>query len=361
MKPHSFSLLPACSIARPGTASALALALALSVFGPGPAQAAEPPPPEKGPAKTAPAKAKGPAAVASAVALLKPTDTTATPRPKGTVTFTKVKGGVRVFALLTGVPAGAHGFHVHMRGDCRGKGDSALGHFNPAGHAHGLPGKPPTHVGDLGNLTADSAGRAVLDQVFPGLVLEGKNSIVGRGLILHANPDDGSQPTGNAGARIACAEILPPRDTATAMMEPTAGNAARGWVKFTETPEGLDVWVRIGSASLGAHGFHIHEFGDCSAPDALSAGGHFNPEGAAHGLPGADTAHAAAPMHIGDLGNLPVNARGDGRMRKVFPHLSLRGPYSILGRSVIVHADRDDGGQPTGNSGARITCGEILP
>lgn len=345
------------------------LVLALQALGPGSqARAAEPRPPEIAPGKaavpaTAKANGKSEGKATSAVALLRPTDTAAA-TPRGTVTFTKASGGVRVFAHLTGVPPGNHGFHVHMRGDCRGKGDSALGHFNPSGHAHGLPGtagKSPTHVGDMGNLNADTSGKAVLDQVFPGLSLEGKHSIVGRGLILHANPDDGSQPAGNAGARIACAEILPPRDTATAMLKPTAGNTATGWVKFTETREGLVVWVRIGSASLGAHGFHIHEFGDCSSPDGLSAGGHFNPEKASHGLPDSVSARAHAALHIGDLGNLHVNARGDGRMTRTYPHLSLRGPNSILGRGVILHADRDDGGQPAGNAGARIACGEVSP
>ncbi len=127
----------------------------------------------------------------------------------GVVTFTKEEGGVRVVANLMGVPPGEHGFHVHEFGDCSSAdGSAAGGHFNPEGMAHGGPMAEARHVGDLGNITADSSGNAQLDYVDTRIALNGSSSIIGHGLILHAQPDDlASQPTGNAGARIACGVI----------------------------------------------------------------------------------------------------------------------------------------------------------
>jgi Cu-Zn family superoxide dismutase len=127
----------------------------------------------------------------------------------GVVTFSKEEGGVHVVANLMDVPAGEHGFHVHEFGDCSSAdGSAAGGHFNPEGMAHGGPMAEARHIGDLGNITADSSGNAQLDYVDNRIVLSGSNSIIGHGLILHAQPDDlASQPTGNAGARIACGVI----------------------------------------------------------------------------------------------------------------------------------------------------------
>jgi len=126
----------------------------------------------------------------------------------GTVSFTQVEGGVRVVAVFAGLTAGDHGFHVHEQGDCSAPdGTSAGGHFNPEGHPHGLPGDPNRHAGDLGNLVADETGHATLDHVFAHLTLDGADGIVGRGLIVHAAKDDGGQPTGNAGGRVACGVI----------------------------------------------------------------------------------------------------------------------------------------------------------
>jgi Cu-Zn family superoxide dismutase len=125
------------------------------------------------------------------------------------VTFTREKNGVRVVANLTGLKPGEHGFHIHENGDCSAPdGSSAGGHFNPTGAPHGGPDSAQHHLGDLGNLTADDSGAAKMDQVFDFLKLNGPNTIVGRGLIVHAGRDDlTSQPTGNAGPRVACGVI----------------------------------------------------------------------------------------------------------------------------------------------------------
>ena len=141
-----------------------------------------------------------------AVAVLSPTQGNTA---SGVITFTKVEGGVRVVANLSNVPAGDHGFHIHEFGDCSATdGTSAGGHFNPTKMDHAAPTAEKRHVGDLGNVTATAEGKVTLDYVDKHLAFSGANSIVGRGLILHAQPDDlKTQPTGAAGARIACGVI----------------------------------------------------------------------------------------------------------------------------------------------------------
>jgi Cu-Zn family superoxide dismutase len=108
------------------------------------------------------------------------------------------------------VPGREHGFHIHEAGDCSsGDGMSAKGHFNPLGKPHANPGTPERHAGDMLALKADSSGTAKVDAELDVItVAPGPTSIIGRGLIVHADPDDyKTQPTGNAGARIACAVI----------------------------------------------------------------------------------------------------------------------------------------------------------
>ncbi len=144
--------------------------------------------------------------ITAAVAVLHPTQGN---EVRGTVHFTKVDGGVRVVAEVTGLTPGLHGFHVHEFGDATSPdGSAAGGHFNPGEAPHGGHDSAERHAGDFGNLEADSSGRARLDRVDPMLKLAGPHSIIGRGLIVHAAPDDlKSQPTGNAGGRVACGVI----------------------------------------------------------------------------------------------------------------------------------------------------------
>lgn len=143
--------------------------------------------------------------------------------------------------------------------------------------------------------------------------------------------------------------------SAEAAMQPTEGNEVAGTVRFEQTAEGLAVVVDLtGLPPNSQHGFHVHEHGDCSAPDASSAGDHFNPEGVPHGLPNGGERHA------GDMGNLTSDENGEVHTRLVVDTMSLDGSApSPVGRAVIVHADPDDGGQPTGNAGARIACGVV--
>ncbi len=140
-----------------------------------------------------------------------------------------------------------------------------------------------------------------------------------------------------------------------AAMHPTQGNQATGTVRFTEVEGGVRVVADFqGLTPSQKHGFHIHEFGDCTAPDATSAGGHYDPQ---------DTKHhdqpAAMHRHAGDMGNLDADAQGNAHLDMVLKDVTLTGHNAILGRGVIVHAKPDDFGQPTGNAGGRVACGVI--
>ena len=141
---------------------------------------------------------------------------------------------------------------------------------------------------------------------------------------------------------------------ATVTLAPTANQTARGEVTFTSEAGGVRVVGSFSGLVFGEHGFHVHEKGDCSAPDATSAGGHFNPTTKPH------AAREAADRHAGDLGNLKADPYGLARVDFVDATLSLSGPNSIIGKAVIVHEKADDfKTQPTGNAGARFACGVI--
>ncbi len=127
---------------------------------------------------------------------------------KGTVVFTRVPEGIKVVADVDGLSPGKHGFHVHETGDCSGQGECSGQHFNPDKQAHGGPDDKVRHVGDLGNLEADENKHAHYERIDKMISLEGKYSILNRSVIIHADPDDfHTQPTGNAGPKIACGVI----------------------------------------------------------------------------------------------------------------------------------------------------------
>jgi Cu-Zn family superoxide dismutase len=143
-----------------------------------------------------------------ATAQLKPTKGNKT---LGEATFEQVGSKVHLVILVQGLkPGQEHGLHIHEAGDCSsGDGMSAKGHFNPFGKPHGAQGTTERHAGDLPSLKANKAGRAKVDIELDTITLTpGPGNIIGRGLIVHADPDDyKTQPTGNSGARLACGVI----------------------------------------------------------------------------------------------------------------------------------------------------------
>lgn len=148
-----------------------------------------------------------------------------------------------------------------------------------------------------------------------------------------------------------------PGPSAVAVLDPTKGNTAAGTVSFEH--QGADVMVVARVTGLKPnqeHGFHVHEKGDCSSGDGVSAGGHFNPAGTPHGPQHAE-------HHAGDMPSLKADASGAAEARFRLTGVSVgSGPADLVGRGVIVHANPDDyKTQPTGNAGARIACGVVKP
>ncbi len=152
------------------------------------------------------------------------------------------------------------------------------------------------------------------------------------------------------------AEAAPEPRMLQVKLEAKSGSKLSGSAMLMEVDGGVKVTLSVeGVKPGGDHGAHIHEKGDCSAPDGASAGGHFNPAGNDHALP------ATPKRHLGDLGNLTIGKDGKGSLEITIPGANLKAgdPNSFAGKSIIVHAKKDDGGQPTGNAGGRIGCGVI--
>jgi superoxide dismutase, Cu-Zn family len=146
--------------------------------------------------------------------------------------------------------------------------------------------------------------------------------------------------------------MMPRVTYAVAEVHALGDHRVSGKVTFTQTDEGVEIVADLTGLQPGEHGFHIHEFGDCSMADGKCAGSHFNPTNQPHGGP--DDAH----RHVGDLGNIKADSRGHGVYKRVDKVIALNGPKSIIGRSVIVHAQKDDF-KSVASAGARIGCGVI--
>jgi len=154
----------------------------------------------------------------------------------------------------------------------------------------------------------------------------------------------------------ACQTMSPEPLRATAQLQPTKGNKTFGEATFEQVGSKVRVVIFVQGLKPGQeHGLHIHEAGDCSSGDGMSAKGHFNPHGKPHGNP------ASAERHAGDLPSLKANKAGRANVQVDVDGITVTpGPASIIGRGLIVHADPDDyKTQPTGNAGARIACGVI--
>jgi len=141
---------------------------------------------------------------------------------------------------------------------------------------------------------------------------------------------------------------------AVAVLYPTQGQEVQGTVAFTQTPEGVRVKAEVTHLPGGKHAYHVHLYGDCSGSDGKTAGTHFNFQGSSK----------APPENIdritGNLGNLEADTNGKATAESVIEHASLTGPYSIVGRSVVVHAKGNDpSSPPLGAAGSRLACGVI--
>ena len=146
---------------------------------------------------------------------------------------------------------------------------------------------------------------------------------------------------------------------AIAVLHPTEGNKVSGTISFTEVADGVQIQAEITGLTPGNHGFHVHQFGDCSAASTNGSifeyGGHFNPTNKPHAGPD------AVERHVGDMGNIEADASGSAKLDYLDHHISVANDKeSVIGRSVVVHVKADDlKSQPAGDSGARVACGVI--
>jgi len=143
-------------------------------------------------------------------------------------------------------------------------------------------------------------------------------------------------------------------EAARAVVRPTRGSDAGGTVEFTRVEGGLRVVSHFTGLSPGPHAYHVHVYGDCSAPDATSAGTHFNFLG-----PSLDPPEGIDRI-TGNLGELEADEQGRAHHEAVIEHARIAGPASIAGRSVVVHArGNDPDSPPIGAAGPRLACGVI--
>ena len=307
------------------------------------------------------------------------------------VTESSDDGSVTIEASVDGLPDGDHGFHVHVYGDAVGSDDgtSAGGHYNPSNVSHAGPDNSTRHVGDLGNLSSMN-GTALYTVVFeaddparPTVFTDLANSIIGRSFIVHADPDDlVSQPTGNAGSRMAigvigignellydgdAVEVTEQIDSSDfevpdALVCKIVGDNVTGFGAVVLVDGVAEFRASLSGLTPGAHGYHIHWYGEeyeftttnvsLVERDLGRTGGHYNPTGVEHGLP-----NSTMPRHYGDGGNLVADEDGNGKLVVSLPDVTdLR---YLVGRSCVVHADADDGTDPAGNAGARIAGGQL--
>jgi Cu-Zn family superoxide dismutase len=144
--------------------------------------------------------------------------------------------------------------------------------------------------------------------------------------------------------------------SSTAVLVATSGSTVSGSLKFREPKDRVvHISGTVEGLTPGKHGFHIHVNGNCDSPDGMSAGGHYAPAGGRHGAPD------SKDRHLGDLGNIEADASGRAVV-DVMAHgitIAMIGAASVDGRSIVIHAGKDDFSDPAGNSGARVACGVI--
>lgn len=172
-----------------------------------------------------------------------------------------------------------------------------------------------------------------------------------------ATPATPAEPAAPAAPAEPAKPEPPAPKRAQAELAPASKSKVKGTATFVETDGGVEITINAEGLKPGDHGWHVHAKGDCSAPDAASAGDHFNPDNRKHGAPDAEDHHA------GDFGNL--TAGKDGKASKTFTMKGVtlgEGASSLVDKALIVHDKKDDlKTQPSGNAGARVACGVIKP
>lgn len=294
------------------------------------------------------------------------------PSISGHVKFTVMGNEVKmeVYAQDITVNTGEnHGLHVHAYGDISTESGAATGgHYNPDNVAHSCPPNATRHVGDTGNWFVNPNGTIIETKTLDLLQLTGGKSIIGRGIILHEQRDSCAGSAGDAGIRLAQCVIgianvngntAKNEDTQTTkaicVLKETAGNGPiNGTVYFSKGSNGVNINAMIyGLNENQKYGFHIHQYGDLSAADGTSLGGHYNPYNKPHAIPD------VADRHVGDLGNIFYFDGGVAEYRYNDNELvKIDGSENnVIGRGMVVHAMEDDCGGESGNAGQRIaTC-----
>lgn len=323
--------------------------------------------------------------------------TVACPSCNGTIWFSQstAESPILVTGKFSLPDDTAHGLHIHAFGDLSvDTGASAGGHWNPSGDTHNLPPALPRHFGDLGMVQTFRDGFSWYE--YPNDLLTSLNDLIGRSVVLHLTKDHGNgvdcDASGSSGSRVAFGVIGIPNTasvpveipvdleidnnwestdcTSTGPPPPSSAYLARAVATFTgqsgEVIYGsVEFWeyadhviVEVNATGLGNRtkvGIHVHEFGDLSSVGmegkGLSTGLHYIGRGASvHGCP--DTSE----RHQGDMGSWTVTS-GVIEETKTLHLLTLRGPFSILGRSVVIH----DGAEACDNGtlGDRIAFGVI--
>jgi Cu-Zn family superoxide dismutase len=286
------------------------------------------------------------------------------------------KSVMRVVVDIKGLLGnGEYAIHVHEYGDLTDleEGLNTGEHFIGTGSSrHNCPPSAQRHEGDMGNWKA-SGGQINLAKDFDLLKLTGKNaSVLGRAVILHAKADNCTGTNGFAGSRLAqcviglrnednnMAEFVDPIDKAVAVLQPTkhCDENCGGAVYFFQMGNTVEVIAMVRGLEYNTeHGFHIHQYGDISGNDGLSAGEHYNPNGRHHHLP------PMLPRHLGDLGNIQSYSPSTGLAWYRYIDPNLRNLNQLIGRAVVVHEDADHGSgkycDEGGSSGGRLMIGVI--
>jgi Cu-Zn family superoxide dismutase len=163
----------------------------------------------------------------------------------------------------------------------------------------------------------------------------------------------GSQESDDAGPTVPAGREV---KKAMAYVNALGDNEFQGSAIFVKAGDQIELMVTVELCPPGEHAVHIHEFGDCGSEDGMSAGGHWNPTGEAHGK------WDVAPFHLGDIGNIVVGEDGTGTLSLITDRWSMGtgAENDIVDKAVIVHVAVDDFvTQPTGAAGGRIGCGVI--